>query len=158
MQELTTTSPLSSPLLSSSRTTFLWLYFLLLVIFLIFLSILSDLLMQDWTSIPVLSSFSSVSSIGVCISSFLWPSAPLYSIRSHYERVNHYLFFFLHFFCSLLVLFQDVETRVFSPTASFVGPGPTAIKRRVDLTNGSRPKSPATPKRQRTSSRTSNWW
>ncbi|XP_050696685.1 histidine ammonia-lyase-like [Eriocheir sinensis] len=54
---------------------------------------------------------------------------------------------------------QDVETRVFSPTMSFLGPGPRPIKRRADIINGSgtkSPKSPAVTKRQRTSSRTSN--
>lgn len=51
---------------------------------------------------------------------------------------------------------QDVETRVFSPSMSFVGPGPRSVKRLSEISNGSRSRSPATPKRQRTSSRTSN--
>ncbi|KAG0712444.1 Histidine ammonia-lyase [Chionoecetes opilio] len=51
---------------------------------------------------------------------------------------------------------QDVETRVFSPSMSFVGPGPRSVKRLSEVSNGSRSRSPATPKKQRTSSRTSN--
>ncbi|KAK4323345.1 hypothetical protein Pmani_005953 [Petrolisthes manimaculis] len=49
---------------------------------------------------------------------------------------------------------QDVETRVFSPSMSFVGPGPRPINKRggSGVNNGS-PSTNPSPKRQRTSSR-----
>ncbi|KAK3891776.1 hypothetical protein Pcinc_004355 [Petrolisthes cinctipes] len=52
---------------------------------------------------------------------------------------------------------QDVETRVFSPSMSFVGPGPRPIKRGASGVNNGTPTTTTTtnpsPKRQRTSSR-----